>query len=311
MVDPENIFGSIREKFDVVNANPATKLYVKKLKSIMVPQVISCFKKIYTDTESNHENTNVLKSFQIAMKEVPHWNQLRIDEECNKILEKYDWIHDLITGVFVVCVKIMTSVKISNQEKDYELVAPELKSFIHLLYTKCAKDLFSNPYLIKHHEHDPEKTLRNSNKLKKLVREAIDDTVNDLLPTQEILKQYIYESPDIEIETDTREGETSADVNESETNGETNGETFGESNSDNGEDDSDNDEDRDDNNEDRDNNEQRVRFDEGNDEQVVDMSPHRDVRPPTPPRDPPNDTYTDRVNENQDGIFSDLEDERE
>lgn len=309
MADEHNsVLDKLKEKFDVVNANPATKLYLNKLKSIMVPQVIDSFKGMYKDIESNHENTNTLKSFQIAMKEIPHWNQLRIDEECNKIKEKCDWIHDLITGVFVVCVKIMTSVKISNQEKDYELVAPEFQRFVHLLYTKCAKDLFTNPYLMKQYEHDPEKNLKGSRKFKDLVKAAIDDTVNDLLPTQEILQQYIYETPEVEVVEPTTD-DTSANNEPVETFAEGEGDDSNEGEND----DSDNhDVDNDD--------EQRVRFDgvdEGDnhndnhsqgdhgDEQVVDMSPHRDAKPASPRRD----TYTDRVRPQDEGdIFSDLED---
>lgn len=266
-----SVLDKLKEKFDVVNANPATKLYLNKLKSILSPIVIDSLKQQYEEIESNHENTNTLKSFQINMKEVPKWNQIRIDEECNKIKEKCDWIHDLITGVFVVCVKIMTSVKISNQEKDYELVTPDLSKFIHLLYSKCAKDLFHNPYLMRR-DHDQERNLKKSNKFKKLVRAAIDDTVNDMLPTQEILQQYIYAEPDQALDS-VETTENNADA----------GETFAAGDNSGKEDDNDPFDEPDNTDE-----EEEVDEEDGEEKKVVDMNPHRKAEP---------NGYTDLANQ--------------
>ena len=101
---------------------------------------------IYDDAKKIENEKDVIHNFQLLLKEVPHWNSHIITNECERIKKVCDWMHDLVTAVFVTNVKILTSVKIVNKSKQFKLKMPNFDTFIHAVYIETARFFFHNPF---------------------------------------------------------------------------------------------------------------------------------------------------------------------
>ena len=85
-----------------------------------------------------------------------------IKEECERILQVQDWMHDLVTAIFVTNVKILTSVKIVKKQSQFKLKMPSFETFVHAVYIEVARAFFTNPFLLYHNE-----SIKKLNKNKK------------------------------------------------------------------------------------------------------------------------------------------------
>ena len=124
------------EGYDALNVNVlnvAKDEYTKQLNSILAPLIMEGIESIYDDAKKIENEKDVIHNFQLLLKEVPHWNSHIITNECERIKKVCDWMHDLVTAVFVTNVKILTSVKIVNKSKQFKLKMTMYKLIIILL----------------------------------------------------------------------------------------------------------------------------------------------------------------------------------
>ena len=182
--------------------NVAKEEYTHQLNRVLSPLVYQGLESIYEDALQLGNEENIFRQYQELLKEVPKWNSHIIKEECERILQVQDWMHDLVTAVFVTNVKILTSVKITKKEKEFKLKMPTFETFIHGVYIEAARQFFTNPFIMYHKE-----TIKKSNKNKKeaikLIKECIEETIRIMLPVQHILKEYMnQEDDDYERDTD-------------------------------------------------------------------------------------------------------------
>ena len=188
--------------YDALNVNVlnvAKDEYTKQLNSILAPLIMEGIDSIYKDAKKVENENDIIHNFQLLLKEVPHWNTHIISTECERINKVCDWLHDLVTAVFVTNVKILTSVKIVNKSKQFKLKMPNFDTFIHAVYIEVARFFFHNPFLL--YEYD-RITKRNKNKKESLrnVQHCVEETIRVLLPVQHILKEYMQDNGDEEDE---------------------------------------------------------------------------------------------------------------
>ena len=110
------------EGYDALNVNVlnvAKDEYTKQLNSILAPLIMEGIVSIYNDAKQVENEHDVIYNFQVLLKTVPQWNTHIISTECERIQKVCDWMHDLVTAVFVTNVKILTSVKIVNKQKQF------------------------------------------------------------------------------------------------------------------------------------------------------------------------------------------------
>ena len=190
------------EGYDALNVNVlnvAKDEYTKQLNSILAPLIMEGIESIYNDSKKVENENDVIHNFQLLLKEVPHWNTHIISTECERINKVCDWMHDLVTAVFVTNVKILTSVKIVNKSKQFKLKMPNFDTFIHAVYIEVARFFFHNPFLL--YEYD-RITKRNKNKKEGLrnIQNCVEETIRVLLPVQHILKEYMQDNGEEEDE---------------------------------------------------------------------------------------------------------------
>ena len=165
--------------------------YTKQLISLLSPRIYVLLKELYTDN-CNQDKKYELKNFQLALSEIPSWDQFKVEELTNKILEKVkcEWIDELLTAVFVSNTRILTAVQMKKSNKKLKLEVPKLSIFIHKCFIECARELYKNPYLMLY-DDKPEIIHQNMRETFNIIKESINETIRKLLPFKEILKKYL------------------------------------------------------------------------------------------------------------------------
>jgi len=167
--------------------------YVSQIADIIAPFVINVVNMMYATAKKNAGFGKPTKDFQRKLKEIPVWNQSMIDAQVVAITNKYKYFPELVAAVFVSYVKILSSVKIHSHKPHIQLKLPADDVFVHHVYITTAKTFYMDPSLVK-----SPRDVRLS-----IVRNAVESSVRELLPIEQILKAYLGTSIDNEgVKTD-------------------------------------------------------------------------------------------------------------
>ena len=186
--------------------------YSSRLMNILTPLVVQGVKSIYNEAvdlcNDNSENEKYLMTFQNFLSRVPNWNSNIINEETKRIINvsKCNYLEDLLTCVHITQVKILTSIRVSNQQKKIDIDIPKLGDFVHSVYINFARKLYKNIYLF---EKDimPLDYQKNMRECEVLCRESILEVIRDTMPIEHILRAYMDETVHEEILEETLEKE--------------------------------------------------------------------------------------------------------
>lgn len=192
------------DDYNVNVLSEAKNEYSCRLVNILSPIVIDGIKSIFTDAEKlcidNDEEDKYLMTFQNFLSRVPKWNSDIIDNESNRIVKVSgcDYLEDLLTCVHITQVKILTSVRVSQQQKKIEIEVPKLNDFIHKIYIQFARRLYKNVYLFEKNIL-PLSYQKNMRECEILCRESILQVIRDSIPVDKIIRAYIDPVTDEEI----------------------------------------------------------------------------------------------------------------
>lgn len=175
----------------------AKKEYTAQLCNIMCPFMIETFDLIYQEAHTISKGKKVLLQYQRLLKEVPNWNNHMISEHNGKLNNNCSWFNDLLAAVFVSNVKILSSVRLKSQNKKMSVKLPTNERFIHACYINAAKDLYKDPYIFNDNLNDYEK----DEVLTKRFIVVIMNTVQEMIPVQEILKTYISQVEQVDVDS--------------------------------------------------------------------------------------------------------------
>jgi len=183
--------------------------YTTFLINIMTPYVYEGIKSVYNyalDThkkflEKARDNPQVkspgpLKIFQTCLKEIPLLNNESIDRETKRIKEGSkcsDWFDDLVKAVIKSNIMLLT---FSTNKDKSELIDSKYhekintKDFIHKCYIEVAKLIYNNPELY-WHEFPILEVKRNQREIFELIKLAIQEGIRKMLPTKNILAEFL------------------------------------------------------------------------------------------------------------------------
>jgi len=184
--------------------------YCIRLLNIITPLVIEGVKSILKEADSlcitNNEEEKYLMTFQNFLSRVPKWNNDIISEETNRIIAKSgcNYLEDLLTCVHITQLKVLTSIRVGSKQKKIELDIPKLTDFIHKVYIKFARKIYTNVYLF---EKNIQALLyqKNMRECETICKECILDVIRDSIPVEKILRSYIDESNEEEIVEEIKE----------------------------------------------------------------------------------------------------------
>lgn len=190
----------------------AKQQYTKQLMNVMKPIVYEGLFDMYTKSIENCKNEDdLLVCFQNELKQVPKWNADVIKESATKMTDSCSYFNDLLTAVFLSNVRILTSVKLgSNKKRKVKLVVPTNDTFVHKVYVNVAKSIYNDPFTFSNRRYNGN-VLRNMNDVYPVIETAIEDTIRDMLPIQNILESYLGETMS-ESDSDDQDSEHQGDL---------------------------------------------------------------------------------------------------
>jgi hypothetical protein len=187
------------DEFTVSNLYESRNEWCARLVTILVPLlhegIRSIFNESYKMCLENNELSKYLMTFQNLLSRIPKWNEIIIENEKNRIIEKSNcnYLEDLITCVHVVQLKILTYMRVGNTQKQIEISIPKIDTFIHKVYIHIARRLYSSTYLFEYCVSKLQ-SQKNNREIDRIIQECLILTIRDSIPTEDIIRQYTDES---------------------------------------------------------------------------------------------------------------------
>jgi hypothetical protein len=164
----------------------AKKIYTKRIcKAIR----INIYDKLYSLWEDCKNQKQPLNVFQEKLEGVHSWNSYVIDEEFDKLDCVY--FDKLVDAIFIVNAKILSSISKNNNQVSIKV--PNIKKFFHSCFISCAYDFFTEPYLFDDRKIETVKKQRNYIKVLSIIDENIKDTIENLIPYEDVLSNCLAE----------------------------------------------------------------------------------------------------------------------
>lgn len=205
------------DDYNVNVLSEAKNEYSCRLVNILTPLILDGIKSIFTDSEKlcieNNEENKYLMTFQNFLSRVPKWNDSIVNEESERIKKTSgcDYLEDLLTCVHITHVKILTSVRVSQQQKKIDIEVPKLSNFIHKIYIELARKIYKNVYLFEKNVL-PLQYQKNMRECELLCQESVLKVIRSGIPVEKIIRSYIDETTDEEIVHEVTEKEVEKEV---------------------------------------------------------------------------------------------------
>lgn len=168
----------------------ARREYTDQLYAYMIPVIIQTMSDIYQTSQKMDKS---VKQFQILLQEIKQWNQTIVKQHSDEMIRACPWFTELLTAVMVAHVKILSSVRLGQDQRKISIRMPTNEIFVHSAYINCARDIYGDPSIFTTGSTtDPEKEKSLTDRFKP----CIDQTIRDLVPVQQILNTYIGSQPE-------------------------------------------------------------------------------------------------------------------
>ena len=173
--------------------------------NILTPELIQGLKSIFDEAwklcAENDEEEKYLMTFQTFLSRVPKWNQTIIQDEVARIIERSGclYLEDLLTCIHVIHLKILTCVRVGQKQKKVDINIPSLKDYIHKVYINIARKVYINIYLFEKNI-PPLQIQKHNRELELIIRECILNTVRDNIPIDTLLRAYMDETEEQDVE---------------------------------------------------------------------------------------------------------------
>jgi hypothetical protein len=193
------------DDFVISNLHESRNEWCSRLVSIFTPLVIEGIRSIFNESWKmcldNDEASKYLMTFQNLLSRVPKWNNIIVEEERKRIIDRSGcgYLEDLITCVHIIQLKVLTCIRVGNKQKKIDISIPKLDIFIHKVYIHVARKVYMNVYLFEKNI-SPLQVQKNQRELESLIQECILMTIRESIPTEAIIRAYMDESVEQEEE---------------------------------------------------------------------------------------------------------------
>ena len=194
------------DDYNISSLQESNNEWVSRLISILTPCIINGCNSIYQEAYKlcieNEEEGKYLMTFQNFLGRVPKWNDEMLQIEVEKIKKDSgcDYLEDLITCVHIIQLKALTCIRVGMNHKAIDIDIPKLGQFVHKIYILLARKLYTHVYLYEEHI-PPLEVQRNSRELEVMTRECILEAVRESIPVESILRAYLDETIEENVET--------------------------------------------------------------------------------------------------------------
>jgi hypothetical protein len=170
--------------------NESERRFTKKLCDAMIPVMIEAFWEIWLEAKkevADKKSKNTTLVFQELLRAIKTWNSSISLKNTEAIIKNQPLFPNLMAAVFVIHVKILSSIRTDKKSKKICIKLPANDVFVQRCYEACAKDLYERPHIIT--ENNSEE-VRNDD-LRARFTKKIGEVIEDLVPTAEILQTYL------------------------------------------------------------------------------------------------------------------------
>jgi hypothetical protein len=168
------------------------------------PHIIDGFRSIFNSAvdlcSKTDEMDKYLMTFQNLLTRIRDWNQQIIEKEKERIvgLCKCTYLEELLTCVHIIQLKLLSSVRVGSENKKITINVPDFTTFLHQVYINIARKLYTNIYLFEIEIPDLEIQKRNR-EFEIIVQTCIMNTIRERMPIEELLRQYIDETQEVDV----------------------------------------------------------------------------------------------------------------
>ena len=193
------------DDFVISNLHESRNEWCSRLVSVFTPVIIEGVRSIFNESWKmcldSDEASKYLMTFQNLLSRVPKWNNIIVEEERKRIVERSgcDYLEDLITCVHIIQLKVLTCIRVGNKQKKIDISIPKLDIFIHKVYIHVARKVYMNVYLLERNI-SPLQVQKNNRELESIVQECILTTIRESVPTEAIIRAYMDEGVEQEEE---------------------------------------------------------------------------------------------------------------
>jgi predicted ester cyclase len=193
------------DDFVISNLHESRNEWCSRLVSIFTPLITEGIRSIFNESWKlcleNDEANKYLMTFQNLLSRVPKWNNVIVEEERKRIIERSgcNYLEDLITCVHIIQLKVLTCIRVGNKQKKIDISIPKLDNFIHKVYINVARKVYTNVYLFEK-PVTPLQQQRNNRELETIIQECIMIAIRESIPTEAIIRAYLDESVEQEEE---------------------------------------------------------------------------------------------------------------
>ena len=193
------------DDYSVASLVESKNEWCARLVNIMTCAVIAGLKSIFEEAWNlcveNDEEDKYLMTFQTFLSRVPKWNNTIIETERRRILEVSScaYLEDLITCVHIIHLKALTCIRVGQEQKKVNIDIPSVDKFIHKVYIAVARKVYTNVYLFEK-GIQPLDIQKHNRELEIIIKESILNAVRDSMPVEDILKAYIGETHEEDVD---------------------------------------------------------------------------------------------------------------
>ena len=170
--------------------NESERRFTKKLCDAMIPVMIEAFWEIWLEAKkevADKKSKNTTLVFQELLRAIKTWNSSISLKNTEAIIKNQPLFPNLMAAVFVIHVKILSSIRTDKKSKKICIKLPANDVFVQRCYEACAKDLYERPLIIT----EPHTEEERNEDLKARFTKRITDVIEELVPTAEILQTYL------------------------------------------------------------------------------------------------------------------------
>jgi hypothetical protein len=182
----------------------AKKEYLSMLCDVMAPIMTETFIDMYKEAinRSNRHRDQVAKIFTVLLEEVENWNNSIIATHVNEYETKCHFFTDLLAAVFVCYVKILSSIRINREPKKLPIKLPTNADFVHACLIRTSQILKNHIQIFRE-----ENQFKKEAELRAICNRSVEETLNKLIPIQQILRTYIADTSAFDLNDENAGGD--------------------------------------------------------------------------------------------------------
>lgn len=193
------------DDYSITSLSESKNEWCTRLINIFTPAIISGLKSIFNEAwtlcKDNEEVDKYLMTFQTFLSRVPKWNSTIIETERKRICEVSGcgYLEELITCVHIIQLKALSCVRVGQKQKKIDVNIPSVDEFVHKVYINVARKLYTNIYLFEKNIA-PLQIQKHNRELEIIIKECVMNTIRDTMPVESLLRAYMDETQEQDVE---------------------------------------------------------------------------------------------------------------